>query len=361
MAVVLCLPCLAFSAFADTTGRLAISSTQAKAGELLTVSVSVVTNPGIAGMNIKVSFDNDYLTPVSVRSGNALSSSVLSSLEKELNPASVSSFTAMFYGIQNNYSTGTFFVLTFKAKDVAEDVMTYISVSCDDATNEDLETVVFSNASSRVDIAASEDKKEEDKKDEEVGNKANIDLKRGASNMPYMAGYSDGTFKPTQAATRYEVVECFAELFTVDLKVDFSVEFKDVDAKHKAMVRLFSAAGVINGYPSDNTFRGTKTITRAEFCKIVTVLLDLDIKRATDQGFNDVKSHWAKDYINICAREGLVQGKGEGRFDPDGQIKRCEVATLINRITGAKAGTSCAYPDVPADAWYFGAVAAAAK
>ncbi|MBQ8005383.1 MAG: hypothetical protein IJ303_03625, partial [Clostridia bacterium] len=76
MAVVLCLPCLAFSAFADTTGRLAISSTQAKAGELLTVSVSVVTNPGIAGMNIKVSFDNDYLTPVSVRSGNALSSSV---------------------------------------------------------------------------------------------------------------------------------------------------------------------------------------------------------------------------------------------------------------------------------------------
>ncbi len=364
MAVVLCLPCLAFSAFADTTGRLAISSTQAEAGELFTVSVSVVSNPGIAGMKIYVSFDNNYITPVSVRPGNALSSSVLSSLEKELNPASVSSYTAMFYGIQNNYNTGTFFVLTFKAKDVAEDVMTYISVVCDDdgnTTNQDLETVVFSGASAKINVSASEDKKEEDKKDEEIGDKANIDLKRGASMMPYMAGYSDGTFKPTQAATRYEVVECFAELFTVDLKVDFSVEFKDVDAKHKAMVRLFSAAGVINGYPSDNTFRGTKTITRAEFCKIVTVLLDLDIKRATDQGFNDVKSHWAKDYINICAREGLVQGKGEGRFDPDGQIKRCEVATLINRITGAKAGTSCIYSDVPADAWYFGAVAAAAK
>ena len=156
---------------------------------------------------------------------------------------------------------------------------------------------------------------------------------------------------------------CVLMLATSALSVIAAPTYNDVKSGdwYYEFVTYMSGKGIINGYPSDNTFRGTKTITRAEFCKIVTVLLDLDIKRATDQGFNDVKSHWAKDYINICAREGLVQGKGEGRFDPDGQIKRCEVATLINRITGAKAGTSCIYSDVPADAWYFGAVAAAAK
>ncbi len=360
LAVALCMPCFAFSAFADETGKLSMSSIEAKSGDLISVSINITNNPGIAGIKLNISFDNAYLTPVSVKAGSALNTSIISNIQSASNVASLKNLTAVFYGVENVYKTGSIVVVTFRIKETDKDVMTYVSAVCEEATNENLDDVIFGAVSSRVSIAAAE-ADDKDDKEEITPVKADIDLKRGASKMKYMAGYSDGTFKPTQAATRYEVVECFNELFDVGLKVDQSISFKDVDSKHNAMVKLFAAAGVINGYPSDNTFRGTKTITRAEFCKIVTVLLDLDVDRAIDQGFNDVKSHWAKDFINICAREGLVQGKGAGRFDPDGEIKRCEVVTLINRITGAKAGTSCSYSDVPSDAWYFGAVAAAAK
>ena len=119
-------------------------------------------------------------------------------------------------------------------------------------------------------------------------------------------------------------------------------------------------AGIIGG-KSATEFDPEGDVTRAEFAKIICVLLDLDVDKARDQGFKDIKGHWAADYINACAAEGLIEGKGNGRYDPDSEVKRSEVVTVINRITGAKAGTSCAYSDVDPKAWYFGAVAAAAK
>ena len=165
---------------------------------------------------------------------------------------------------------------------------------------------------------------------------------------------------PKQDATRYEVVEAFYNLFTVTVQSKDS-GLKDVDSKYKSMVDLFVAAGVLNGYPSDNTFRGTKTITRAEFCKIVCVLLSMETSGNVTDDLKDIKGHWADEYITACYEAGYVQGKGEGRFAPNANITRAEVCTLINRITGAKAGTSCSYSDVKSTDWFFGAVAAAAK
>jgi endo-1,4-beta-xylanase len=88
--------------------------------------------------------------------------------------------------------------------------------------------------------------------------------------------------------------------------------------------------------------------------------MKLDVAAAKDAGFKDV-SGWATNYVNACANAGYVKGKAEGEFAPSANITRAELATLFNNITGAKAGTSCSYADVDANAWYFGYVAAAAK
>lgn len=186
-----------------------------------------------------------------------------------------------------------------------------------------------------------------------------IGLKKDAATIKYMDG-RDGKFAPNEAATRYEVIKALNNVFDITAKVT-ETTLSDVDAEYKDLVSLFTSAGIINGYPSDNTFRGTKTITRAEFCKIVCIMLGLDVEGAKDAEFNDVKDSWAVSYINACAAKGYIQGKGEGRFAPDANITRAELATLVNRITGAVAGTECSYDDVAKDAWYFGAVAAAAK
>lgn len=185
-----------------------------------------------------------------------------------------------------------------------------------------------------------------------------IALKANAATTKYMEA-RNGKFEPTADATRYEVIKALNELFDITTNV-VPTTLKDVDAANKDLVSLFTSAGIIDGFPSDNTFRGTAFITRGQFCKIVCTMLGLDTN-AKDAGFNDTKDHWAASYINACAAKGLVEGKGDGKFAPDANITRAELATLINRITGAKAGTACAYTDVPADAWYFGAVAAAAK
>lgn len=184
-----------------------------------------------------------------------------------------------------------------------------------------------------------------------------ISLKDGASDIKFMEGRGE-KFEAEADATRYEVVKALAEIFNI-VTDETASELSDVAAEYKDLVEVFTAAGVINGY-SDGTFRGDKTITRAEFCKIVCIMLGLDVENVEDAGFKDT-DHWAKAYIDACAAKGLVTGKSADRFDPNGNIKRGELATLICRITGAKAGTTCKYADVSSDAWYFGYVSAAAK
>lgn len=186
---------------------------------------------------------------------------------------------------------------------------------------------------------------------------SSISLKADAADIKYMDGRGD-KFEPTADATRYEVVAALANIFDI-VPGGEAKALTDVSDEYKDIVDLFTAAGIIDGY-TDNTFRGDKTITRQEVAKIIAVMMNLDIENAEDAGFTDV-SGWATDYINACANEGFVNGKGEGKFAPTANIKRGELAKLINNITGAKDGDSCSYADVDKDAWYFGAVAAAAK
>lgn len=191
-----------------------------------------------------------------------------------------------------------------------------------------------------------------------VDAKTTIALKKDAATIKFLAGYADGTFKPTQAATRYEVVVALNEIFDI-VTNNAPKALTDVAADKKAIVELFTAAGIIDGFPGGE-FKGNEGITRAQFAKIAAVMLGLDIENAKDAGFSDV-SGWAAPYINACAAAKLVVGNDDGTYAPSKNITRAELATFICRITGAKAGTTCTYKDVPATAWYFGFVAAAAK
>lgn len=184
-----------------------------------------------------------------------------------------------------------------------------------------------------------------------------VALKADAANIKYMDGRGDN-FEPNANATRYEVIEAIANLF--DIKTTYApLVLTDVADEYVELVNLCTAAGIIKGY-EDKTFRGNESITRAEVATIICNVMKLDVAAAKDAGFKDV-SGWATNYVNACANAGYVKGKAEGEFAPSANITRAELATLFNNITGAKAGTSCSYADVDANAWYFGYVAAAAK
>jgi hypothetical protein len=74
--------------------------------------------------------------------------------------------------------------------------------------------------------------------------------------------------------------------------------------------------------------------------------------------FSDIAGHWAQKDIEIMAGLGIAQGGGGNRFDPDGKVTRAQFAALLIRSLGIEEVKSARgyFKDVPADAWYYGAV-----
>lgn len=85
----------------------------------------------------------------------------------------------------------------------------------------------------------------------------------------YLAAYTDGTFKPDQAAVREDVTVSLVKLKGYDINnVDYSYlsQFKDTNSVSnslKAYVAVAIQNNLISGF-EDNTFRGQDTLTRAE-------------------------------------------------------------------------------------------------
>ncbi|WP_052415696.1 chitobiase/beta-hexosaminidase C-terminal domain-containing protein [Paenibacillus graminis] len=73
--------------------------------------------------------------------------------------------------------------------------------------------------------------------------------------------------------------------------------------------------------------------------------------------FKDVAGHWAKDIVNNMGSRLIIDGTGNGLFDPDADITRAEFAAVIVRGLGLKLDSSAAsFADVKAGAWYSSAV-----
>lgn len=94
--------------------------------------------------------------------------------------------------------------------------------------------------------------------------------------------------------------------------------------------------GLITGY-KDGTFKPQKTITRAEFARILAGYANLTpINGGAD--YRDVKSsHWASGYIAAVEQAGLMSGRGKGRFAPSENITRQEVCAALNKALGRDA------------------------
>ncbi|MDI3257129.1 MAG: S-layer homology domain-containing protein [Kyrpidia sp.] len=74
---------------------------------------------------------------------------------------------------------------------------------------------------------------------------------------------------------------------------------------------------------------------------------------------SDISNHWAEPQIADWVNKGLIKGYPDGTFKPDDDISRAEFMVLVNAAFGFQGTTDMAYPDVPANAWFYGAVAAA--
>lgn len=117
------------------------------------------------------------------------------------------------------------------------------------------------------------------------------------------------------------------------------VSFRDLEeAKWAEEAILFLCErGVINGNP-DGTFKPNDNITRAEFVKLIATAMGLSVSSA-DVAFGDVSADsWYAPYVAAVSLEGIVNGDEYGNFNPEANITRQDMVTMLYRAVGAESG-----------------------
>ena len=117
--------------------------------------------------------------------------------------------------------------------------------------------------------------------------------------------------------------------------------FSDVTDKKTAQnVEVLRLLGVLEGNGAGQ-FNPSGLLTRAEFCKMVVVLMGKGsdaMRYKTVTIFPDVRAtHWAAGYINLAVRQSepkLLAGLPDGTFQPDSYITYGQAVTILMRVLG---------------------------
>lgn len=152
-------------------------------------------------------------------------------------------------------------------------------------------------------------------------------------------GYADNTFRPDQEITRAE----FAKMFSVALDINYEDEnigyypFMDnVDEFHWAYSYIQSTYMY---FPKTNDYNGSfepdKYITRedAAYIFVERILPNVNSDGALDI-FSDANeiSETKKNNVSLAVASGIMNGNGNGTLNPNGNLTRAQVCTLINNV-----------------------------
>ncbi|MGC8230012.1 S-layer homology domain-containing protein [Pseudobacillus badius] len=138
-------------------------------------------------------------------------------------------------------------------------------------------------------------------------------------------------------------------------------------------IERFVYTDIIDGYLETDSFeedgeiyeysyisvRPDEKVTRAQFTKILVSALSLK-KGEQTKTFPDVKaSKWYHDYIQIASSQGIIAGRSDGKFYPDENITRDQMAAMIYRAfrdTITFPSSTKTFKDVPSASFAYEAV-----
>jgi len=147
--------------------------------------------------------------------------------------------------------------------------------------------------------------------------------------MGYVGGYDDGSFKPSNLVSRAEFLKMLTEMVDADFTGGvYEKCFKDVNSEWFAVYACYAnKKRWASGY-DDGTFRPGQTVERVEALKMAFVALELKIPTSVDgQPFNDVTvSSWYAPYAKLAKDLGVVNGKV---FLPSLKLTRASTVQLL--------------------------------
>ncbi|MEC0180297.1 S-layer homology domain-containing protein [Paenibacillus peoriae] len=151
--------------------------------------------------------------------------------------------------------------------------------------------------------------------------------------LQIIKGYGDGQFKPNGNITRAEFAMLISRAFDISGGADHSAAMSDISSHWaKEAIEKLANAGVIGGY-GDGTFKPNQTISREEMAIILSRIVNLSgVNKDDSKGnFTDISiaSSFATNAIKDVAEAGIINGKSNGAFDPQGNATRAEALTIV--------------------------------
>jgi len=285
-------------ASAAGTPTLSISSGEVKAGESVTLTVSIEDNPGIAISLLYIYFDTDVFSVdikkdidaigIFGKSGDVIGNSIeqaklIGSYDGEPGKDGVIALWYNGSGVDTD-GDGDLLEIVLHTKSDAANGSHIIKVeqSLMDTRNENGDKVKISAGSGTVKVNGGSD----DKKD-------------GTDN----AGF---------------------------------VEFTDV-SDHWAERYIWQSAelGLVEGY--QGLYRPDDTMTRAEFVTIMWRAMG-EPKPSKKASFTDLTQEWYLDAVAWAEENSVVNGMGDGLFAPNGSVTREQLVTILHRLAGSPMG-----------------------
>src|SRR5690606_37974381 len=88
--------------------------------------------------------------------------------------------------------------------------------------------------------------------------------------------------------------------------------------------------GAVNG-AGNGKFNPDQEITRAEMVTMLARVLNKSVASGRSK-FSDIDNHWAKEYIEQLSQAGIVNGVGADKFAPNVTATREQSAAIIIRM-----------------------------
>ncbi len=121
-----------------------------------------------------------------------------------------------------------------------------------------------------------------------------------------------------------------------------------MNTEYLTPVKYLMDKKILTGY-DDGKFYPDKGITRAEFAtmmaKATNNTANAEILKIQNT-FSDMSGYsWANGYVNCCNQAGLIQGVGNGKFEPGREVTYAEVITIIVRSKNTSAVMEGTWPN----------------
>ncbi|WP_394141259.1 S-layer homology domain-containing protein [Cytobacillus oceanisediminis] len=131
--------------------------------------------------------------------------------------------------------------------------------------------------------------------------------------------------------------------------------FNDVNSAYWAMkeIEYLAGQGIISGYPNGEFEPGAK-LTRAHAAILLARALKLNTSNVANPGFTDVPTtHRYYSIIAAVENQGIMNGKGDGTFDPEGNLTRAQMAVILTNAYSLTGMRDKDFSDVEKDYWAY--------